>query len=124
MPEHGPGRIKQHSRTGPAHHHPYLLTHLRLVTMYGTILASGFAVAISAMRQTLTRIVGQLLIVGRRLLLVEAMATIKVDHQPDGTAVTLYSTHFLINVEPEVAALPPFTCTAYTPLAKFWRSIV
>ena len=118
MTKQGPRRIKQHSRTGPTHHNPYLLTHLRLVTMYGTILANGFTVAIPAMLQTPTCIIGQLLIVCRQLLPVLTMATIKVYHQPDGLAITLYSIHFLINVEPEVAALSPFTCMTYTPSAK------
>ena len=52
MADGGKRMIPQHARTGIAHHSAHLLTHGWLVAVYGTILASGFAVAEAAMVET------------------------------------------------------------------------
>ncbi len=51
--------IKQHPRPGPAHHCTHLFPHLRLVAVYGALLARRFAVGKAAMVEPSLGIVQQ-----------------------------------------------------------------
>ena len=52
MPDGCKRMMPQHARASIAHHSAHMLTHGRLVAVYGTILASGFAVAETTMIET------------------------------------------------------------------------
>ncbi len=113
-----PWRIKQHPWPCPSHNLPHPLAHFFSVTVHQTILASRLTLTKRATLQTLAGVISQRLVFCRRLLLVQMMTAIDGYHQTNSLLVKLYPAHFLINVEPVVDALPPFTCTAYTPLGR------
>ena len=52
MPDGCKRMMPQHARASIAHHSAHLLTHGWLVAVYGTVLASGFAVAETTMIET------------------------------------------------------------------------
>lgn len=90
--------INHHPWTRPSHHHPHLLTHVRLIAMDRAFLTCGLLVAEFAPIKTGLGITQQLRAVLAKLLVTFMSPAVEPNHHPYRLLLTLYPVHHIINI--------------------------
>ena len=92
------GSIPYHSRTSPAHYLTDGFAFFGRIAVGRTILASCLLLAISAMIQTATGKVCQMLVFIRHGILMKMMAAIKLNHLSHSLLLSFYLTHNIYSI--------------------------
>ncbi len=90
--------IPYHSWPYPAHHFAYLFAFFRRVAMSRAILASGLLFAISAMIQSTTGKLCQMLIFLWQCLLMKMMSAIQLYHLSHSLLLSFYPAHIFHSI--------------------------
>ncbi len=98
--------IKEHSRTGIAHHLPHFLPHTGFIAMYFTMFTRSFTFSKRTMLQTGMRILQQSPALLAQTIVPFLLPAIQTDHHPDHSFFSFNPGHIHLQISDIVFQLP------------------